>query len=72
MFSLPNAHQPFNNPVFTGSFYFSVSQVDDLWEALKNTPYIYYAIEDFEYGMREFAIKDNNGYVLQFGQQIRA
>jgi hypothetical protein len=27
-------------------------------------------MEDFEYGMREFAIRDNNGYILQFGQEI--
>ena len=25
---------------------------------------------EFEYGMREFAIEDVNGYVLQFGQEI--
>jgi hypothetical protein len=29
-----------------------------------------YGIEDFFYGMREFAIYDNNGYLLQFGQPI--
>ena len=28
--------------------------------------------EDFEHGMREFAIYDNNGYMLQFGQEIEA
>jgi hypothetical protein len=27
-----------------------------------------YPLEDFHYGMREFAIYDNNGYMLQFGQ----
>ena len=29
-----------------------------------------YPIEDFHYGMREFAIFDNNGYLLQFGQPL--
>ena len=33
---------------------------------------IRYGIEDFEYGMREFAIFDSNGYPLQFGQEIKA
>jgi len=28
---------------------------------------ICYEIETFEWGMREFAIYDNNGYILQFG-----
>jgi len=27
-----------------------------------------YPIENFAYGMREFAIYDNNGYLLQFGE----
>lgn len=30
------------------------------------------ALEDFDYGMREFAIYDNNGYLLQFGQSLQA
>jgi hypothetical protein len=25
-----------------------------------------YRIEGFDYGMREFAVRDNSGYVLQF------
>jgi len=28
---------------------------------------VVYPIESFDYGMREFAIRDNNGYILQFG-----
>ncbi len=71
MFCLPNAHEPFEKPVCTGSFYFNLDDVDGLWEQLKETPYIYYGIENFEYGMREFAIKDNNGYILQFGKEIK-
>ena len=27
-------------------------------------------VEKFEDGIREFAIYDNNGYLLQFGQEI--
>jgi hypothetical protein len=27
-------------------------------------------MEDFAYGMREFAIYDNNGYMLQFGAPV--
>lgn len=29
-----------------------------------------YAIENFGYGMREFGVYDNNGYLLQFGQPL--
>lgn len=71
MFSLPNSHIPFDKPTFTGTFYFTVTDIDILWDKLKDTHHIYYPIENFEYGMRELAIKDNNGYILQFGQEIK-
>ncbi|HLF64089.1 MAG TPA: VOC family protein [Saprospiraceae bacterium] len=71
MFSRPNAHTYFEHPFFTGSFYFNMEDVDTLWEKLKDTATVCYPIEDFEYGMREFAIYDNNGYLLQFGQELK-
>ena len=42
----------------------------ELWEQLQATATICYPLEDFAYGMREFAIYDNNGYILQFGEVI--
>ena len=68
--SLPNAHLPFEKSLFTGSFYFRVSDVDSVWNALKDKTEIVYPIESFDYGMREFAIRDCNNYILQFGQQL--
>jgi hypothetical protein len=70
MAAYPNEHTPFDKPVFTGSFYITTDNVDELWKQLKDTCDICYEIETFEYGMREFAIYDNNGYLLQFGQEI--
>lgn len=70
MFALPNAHLPFEKPAFTGSLYFKTDAADELWQRLKDSARVCYPIEDFEYGMREFAIYDNNGYVLQFGQEL--
>lgn len=70
MMALPNEHIPFDKPFFTGSFYFSTDNVDGLWEQWKDTCKVCYEVETFEYGMREFAIYDNNGYLLQFGQEI--
>lgn len=70
MLSLPNAHEPFDKIGFTGSFYFHPDDVAELWRAVKDRATIVYPLEDFEYGMREFAIRDNNGYILQFGQEI--
>ena len=70
MFALPNEHEPFDKPTFTGSFYLKCDNVEDMWQQLKGKTKICYPIESFEYGMREFAIYDNNGYLLQFGQEI--
>jgi uncharacterized glyoxalase superfamily protein PhnB len=70
MISLPNAHEPFERPTLTGSLYFSSDDVDALWEKIKGKATVVYPIENFYYGMREFAIRDNNGYILQFGQEI--
>jgi len=70
MLSLPNAHEPFDKIQFTGSFYFHPDNVVELWQTLKDKATVVYPLEDFDYGMREFAIRDNNGYILQFGQEI--
>ncbi|GAB0156856.1 hypothetical protein CHRYSEOSP005_21230 [Chryseobacterium sp. Alg-005] len=68
MLSKPNEHENFKGTGFTGSLYFNVDQVDELWEDLKTKAKICYEIETFAWDMREFAIYDNNGYILQFGQ----
>ncbi|MFC5872071.1 Uncharacterized conserved protein PhnB, glyoxalase superfamily [Chryseobacterium arachidis] len=70
MLTKPNSHEKFNGIGFTGSFYFNVDNVDELWEDLKTKVKICYEIETFDWAMREFAIYDNNGYILQFGQHI--
>ena len=70
MLAAPNEHMPYDGPKFTGSFYVRVDEVNALWNELKDKVEIVYPINNFEYGMREFAIKDNNGFMLQFGQEI--
>lgn len=70
MFAKPNEHTAYNGPLFTGSFYINTDNVDALWENLKESPFVYYGLADFDYGMREFAIRDCNGYILQFGQEL--
>ncbi|WP_165456536.1 VOC family protein [Pedobacter kyonggii] len=54
----------------SGSLYINTNKVATLWESLKDQCEICYPSEDFDYGMREFAIYDNNGYLLQFGQDL--
>lgn len=70
MFSTPNEHRPFPKSIMSGSFYIYTNEVAELWESLKDVCEICYPLEDFEYGMREFAIYDNNGYLLQFGKEL--
>ena len=70
MISEPNDHIPFDKPTFTGSFYFGTDTVDEIWDKVNEKVKVCYPIENFDYGMREFAIYDNNGYILQFGQEI--
>lgn len=70
MLAKPNEHTQFEKPLFTGSFYFRTENVNRLWEELKDKAKVCYEIENFEWGMREFAIYDNNDYTLQFGQEI--
>lgn len=70
MIAKPNEHVPFDKATFTGSIYFNVDDADALWVELKEKTKVCYPIETFDYGMREFAIFDNNGYLLQFGQTV--
>ena len=56
--------------VFTGGLYIYVDDIDVIWQILKDKVDISYPLENFEYGMREFAIYDNNGYRIQFGQEL--
>lgn len=70
MFFRPNDHLPFEKPQFTGSLYFRCDEVDTLWERVRSKVEVVYPIETFAYGMRKFAIRDNNGYLLQFGQPL--
>ncbi|GGH19326.1 VOC family protein [Pedobacter zeae] len=70
MFCMPNEHRNMPKAVMSGSLYIKTNEVKQLWEILKDQCEICYPLEDFDYGMREFAIYDNNGYLLQFGQEL--
>jgi catechol 2,3-dioxygenase-like lactoylglutathione lyase family enzyme len=72
MVATPNAHAPFEAAAFTGSLYFNVDDAVVLWTALKDMVRVCYPLEAFHFRMREFAIYDNNGYILQFGSPVRA
>ncbi len=70
MLAVPRSHPEFKETQFTGSIYVHTDDVDKLWKELKDSVEVAYPIDNFEYGMREFAIYDNNKYMIQFGQEI--
>jgi len=70
MLAKPNAHTPFDKPSFTGSLYIKTTEVEALWYQLNDKTTVVYELETFEWGMKEFAIYDNNGYLLQFGEEV--
>lgn len=70
MLSQRNSHAGGTAPAFTGSLYIEVQDVDALWLELKDKAQVCYPLEQFDYGMREFCIYDNNGYLIQFGQEV--
>jgi len=63
-----NAH--LGEPHATATQYFTVDDVDALWDRIKGHCQAEWGPEDFSYGLREFAIKDPNGYLLSFGSPI--
>jgi catechol 2,3-dioxygenase-like lactoylglutathione lyase family enzyme len=70
MLAAPNAHEKWKGPRFTGQLYIDLEtagEVDALWEKVKDRAEIIYSVDDFAYGMHEFAIRDDSGYHLAFG-----
>lgn len=70
MFCIPNAHFPYKPSTLTGDLYIKTNDVAAVWQKIKKDCEVVYLLEDFEYGMREFAIYDNNKYILRFGQAL--
>jgi uncharacterized glyoxalase superfamily protein PhnB len=56
-------------PRLTGTIYFQVSGVDELYSRLKDRVTLVWPLEDQEYGTREFGVRDPDGYVLAFCEE---
>jgi len=63
-----NAHV--GEPHATATQYIYVDDVSALWEGLEGRIAPEWGPEDMPYGMREFAIRDPDGYLLSFGQPL--
>jgi uncharacterized glyoxalase superfamily protein PhnB len=53
----------------TGSLYLYPKDVADEWERLKDQAPVVRPLARMDYGMREFTIRDPNGYEIRFGQE---
>ena len=72
MFTIPFESQKEEAVKLSGTLYCYPEDVDDLWIELHGKVEVAWPIENFHYGMREFAIRDNNGYILSFGQEFKS
>ena len=61
---------PKGPPNLTGLLYFYPKDVRALWEQLKDKVPVEWELQEMDYGMLEFAIRDCNGYTLSFGQDV--
>jgi catechol 2,3-dioxygenase-like lactoylglutathione lyase family enzyme len=59
-------------PSATATQYINVDDVLALWDGLKGKVEPEWGPEEMDYGMLEFAIKDPDGYLLSFGQDVSA
>jgi uncharacterized glyoxalase superfamily protein PhnB len=67
---MTNAH--LGDPHATATQYITVDDIDALWESVKAHCKAEWGPVDMSYGLREFAIRDPNGYLLSFGSPIGA
>ncbi len=68
MFTDRNVHSKEKKATFNGMLYFYPDNVNELWEELREKVKVEWEPQDFGYGMYDFAIRDNNDFILAFGQ----
>jgi uncharacterized glyoxalase superfamily protein PhnB len=57
-------------PQFTGTLYFHMTGVEEFFERLKAQAEIVWPLETMDYGLKEFGIRDCDGYMLAFAEEI--
>ncbi len=59
-----------HSPTGVWTLYVYPDDVDSLWEKLKEQAPVAYPLGETPYGMREFGIRDPNGFMLSFGKEV--
>jgi uncharacterized glyoxalase superfamily protein PhnB len=61
-----------DTPAFTGTLYFNMTGVQEFFERIKDRVEIVWPLENMEYGQKEFGIRDCDGYLLAFAEELTA
>lgn len=56
-------------PHCTGTIYLFLSDVDAYYDSIRHKAIVRWPLEDMAYGLREFGVKDCNGYTLAFAKR---
>jgi catechol 2,3-dioxygenase-like lactoylglutathione lyase family enzyme len=59
-------------PQFTGTLYFHMTGVDAYFERVKDQVAVVWPLETMDYGLREFGVRDCDGYTLAFSEAVPA
>lgn len=59
-----------HGPALAGSLYFYPDDVEALWVELREKAPVVQEIGDRDYGMRDFSLRDPNGYLISFGAPV--
>lgn len=54
----------------SGTIYFTIPDADNYLSSIRGNANVAWPIQDMPHGSREFGIKDCNGYLLAFQQQV--
>lgn len=55
-------------PICSGTFYVFTNELDALAEEFRTTVEFAWGPETMDYGMKEFAVRDPNGYLIAFAE----
>jgi uncharacterized glyoxalase superfamily protein PhnB len=59
-----------SEPRFSGTLYFDMDDVEALYDSIKDKVDILWPLETQESGLREFGVRDRDGYSLAFSQEV--
>jgi hypothetical protein len=65
-----HAQRSSGEPHATATQYIYVDGLSALWDDIKDRVTAEWGPEEMPYGLKEFAIKDPDGYLLSFGEEL--